>query len=94
MILGHYPEDAVALFGSDMPGIRPGDMEAISQPLDFLGINIYQGANGQGGRRRLAAIMSARSRNSHHHDGVEGNAAGALLGPEILSTSATVCRYT
>jgi beta-glucosidase len=44
MILGQYPGEAVSLFGSDMPGIRPGDMESICQPLDFLGVNIYQGA--------------------------------------------------
>jgi beta-glucosidase len=43
MILGRYPADGVALFGSDMPAIAPGDMAAIRQPLDFFGINIYQG---------------------------------------------------
>lgn len=41
MVLGQYPEDAVSLFGGDMPVIRPGDMETIGQPLDFFGINIY-----------------------------------------------------
>lgn len=29
--------------GADAPDIRPGDMELISSPTDFLGINIYSG---------------------------------------------------
>ena len=41
--LGHYPEDALELFGTDVPAIAPGDMELISQPLDFYGVNIYSG---------------------------------------------------
>lgn len=45
---GAYPEDAVAdrikaghLDGPDLPFVHPGDMEIISTPLDFLGINYY-----------------------------------------------------
>jgi len=42
--LGRYPEDGLALYGSDMDGIvQPGDMELIRQPLDFHGLNIYTG---------------------------------------------------
>lgn len=43
MLLGHYPQDGVELFGADMPAIGPDDMKTIHQPLDFLGCNIYQG---------------------------------------------------
>jgi beta-glucosidase len=42
MLLGRYPADGVALYGPSMPELRPGDMEAIRQPLDFLGVNLYQ----------------------------------------------------
>ncbi|USE03750.1 beta-glucosidase [Vibrio sp. SCSIO 43133] len=38
---GEYPEDGLALFGADAPIIKPGDMETICQPLDFVGINVY-----------------------------------------------------
>jgi beta-glucosidase len=38
---GRYPEDVLAFLGGDAPQIAPGDMEAIRQPLDFLGINYY-----------------------------------------------------
>jgi beta-glucosidase len=38
---GAYPQDIVELFQASMPAIRPGDMETISMPIDFLGINNY-----------------------------------------------------
>jgi beta-glucosidase len=38
---GTYPADMKALYGEKMPVIQPGDLEIISQPLDFLGINYY-----------------------------------------------------
>ena len=45
MLLGRYPEEGIARFGADAPRIRAGDMETISQPLDFCGINIYSAAS-------------------------------------------------
>jgi beta-glucosidase len=42
MILGRYPADGASLYGASMPEIRGGDLEAIRQPLDFLGVNLYQ----------------------------------------------------
>lgn len=41
--LGHYPEDGLALFGHERPKIEAGDMEIIRQPIDFYGLNIYDG---------------------------------------------------
>ena len=41
VFLGRYPEDALALFGADMPVFDDGDMKTICQPLDFFGVNIY-----------------------------------------------------
>lgn len=43
VFFGAYPEFEVELFGSDAPVPRAGDMELISQPLDFYGANIYNG---------------------------------------------------
>ncbi|MBU3716665.1 MAG: glycosyl hydrolase family protein, partial [Candidatus Nanopelagicaceae bacterium] len=37
---GSYPKDIVEAFGKEVP-IHPGDMEVISTPLDFLGLNYY-----------------------------------------------------
>lgn len=36
-----YPELALKLVGADAPAVRPGDMEAIAVPCDFLGVNYY-----------------------------------------------------
>ncbi len=40
---GCYPEDMLTHFGRRLmrPPIRPGDMEIISRPIDFLGVNTY-----------------------------------------------------
>lgn len=46
IVRGHYPEDGLKLFGADAPkspAIQPGDMELISQKIDFIGVNIYEG---------------------------------------------------
>jgi beta-glucosidase len=40
--LGEYPADGWRFFGSDVPTLRQGDMELISQDLDFFGINFYE----------------------------------------------------
>jgi beta-glucosidase len=41
--LGRYPEDAYEFFSDKMPEVRDGDMETISQPLDYFALNIYNG---------------------------------------------------
>ena len=42
-LLGHYPEDGLRHFGDAMPKITEAEMRTIRQPLDFYGMNIYQG---------------------------------------------------
>ncbi|MFI4897605.1 MAG: GH1 family beta-glucosidase [Phycisphaerales bacterium JB059] len=39
VVLGHYPEEALKTFAGDTPEIRDGDLEIISQPIDFYGMN-------------------------------------------------------
>ena len=44
VLRGRYPADMTALYESrygPLRGPRPGDMETISRPLDFLGVNYY-----------------------------------------------------
>ena len=41
LFFGRYPEDVLEDLGSDAPVILEGDLAAIAQPLDFLGINNY-----------------------------------------------------
>jgi beta-glucosidase len=43
VLLGRYPEDGLEFYGNEAPDIRAGDMETIAQPVDFFGVNIYEG---------------------------------------------------
>jgi beta-glucosidase len=36
-----YPADMVETFAQDMSYVKPGDLDAIATPVDFLGINYY-----------------------------------------------------
>jgi beta-glucosidase len=51
---GAYPEDMLEHYAPDAPDVRDGDLEAISAPIDFLGVNNYSrhlvraSANGEG----------------------------------------------
>ncbi len=57
VILGQYPEDGWRLFGRDVPQLRDGDLELISAPTDFLGLNIYQGAHIRRGASGKAEVV-------------------------------------
>jgi beta-glucosidase len=41
--LGKYPDVLLETYGKEVPQIKSGEMEIISQPLDFFGANIYNG---------------------------------------------------
>ena len=43
IFFGRYPEEAVKQLGPAAPPVQTGDMEAIAEKLDFLGLNIYHG---------------------------------------------------
>ncbi|HEX7084665.1 MAG TPA: GH1 family beta-glucosidase [Gaiellaceae bacterium] len=51
---GAYPEDMLERYAPAAPAVRDGDLEAISAPIDFLGVNNYSrhlvraSANGEG----------------------------------------------
>jgi beta-glucosidase len=38
---GHYPQELMEWYGSMAPRVEPSDMEIISTPIDYLGINYY-----------------------------------------------------
>ncbi len=44
LVKGEYPEDMWEVYGEDVPEVRAGDLERISAPLDFLGVNYYSRA--------------------------------------------------
>ena len=41
VLLGEYPSEAIDAFGHLAAAVRPGDLETIAQPLDWIGINYY-----------------------------------------------------
>ncbi|MDO9086981.1 MAG: GH1 family beta-glucosidase [Anaerolineaceae bacterium] len=43
LFLGKYPDLLMNWIGPMQPEIKPGDMEIIREPIDFLGINYYRG---------------------------------------------------
>lgn len=43
VFLGEYPAHLLKLYGNDVPHFDPADMKTIRQPMDFLGVNIYEG---------------------------------------------------
>ncbi|MBP1592228.1 MAG: beta-glucosidase [Oscillospiraceae bacterium] len=42
IFFGKYNDLGYEIFGDDMPQINEGDMEIISQPVDFFGLNVYE----------------------------------------------------
>ena len=57
LFLGTYPEDMVEAWAELMPEVRDGDLELISTPIDFLGVNNYTSplvsADDNGGRSQI-----------------------------------------
>jgi beta-glucosidase len=49
---GSYPADLWAAHGTAVPPVRPGDLERIASPLDFVGLNYYYSAWIRDARRR------------------------------------------
>jgi len=43
LFLGHYPEEFLRSAGENAPHVQDGDTQLISQPADFLGLNLYAG---------------------------------------------------
>jgi len=42
VFLGRYPEELSGIFGQAWPEVPAADLEAIRQPIDFLGVNYYR----------------------------------------------------
>src|SRR5690606_37061393 len=41
VFLGRYPDEMADIFGDAWPDVPPAELDAIRQPIDFLGINYY-----------------------------------------------------
>lgn len=74
IMLGKYPDEAYELFGDDMVVPEPGDMELISQPIDFYGMNIYYSS-----ANRVETGYAA-----NEYQGVPRNAMGWVIDAEVM----------
>jgi beta-glucosidase len=83
MFLGQYPADLMTRCEAEMPAIREGDMEIISQPLDFLGINIYWG--------EPVRASSGGPQQLDHVPGHQRNSFGWPVTPSALYWGARFC---
>ncbi|MDD2970873.1 MAG: GH1 family beta-glucosidase [Lachnospiraceae bacterium] len=79
VFLGKYPEDANALLGDDMPEVKEGDMKIISEPLDFIGANIYQS---------LVPGVGAEAYAQNCYQGCPRTMTDWAITPEVLYWSA------
>ncbi|GAT33600.1 beta-glucosidase [Terrimicrobium sacchariphilum] len=62
-VLGRYPEGELEVYGGAAPMFTEEEMRTIAQPLDFYGVNIYNGtvvrAGGDGGIERVPRAPGA-----------------------------------
>jgi beta-glucosidase len=59
VFFARYPQDGLEFYGDDAPEVRAGDLETIAQPVDFFGVNIYEGQYvraGANGEPELAPV--------------------------------------
>jgi beta-glucosidase len=74
LFLGRYPQDVLEHLGPDAPRVERGDLQAIAQPLDFLGVNYYS---------RLV------TREGGHWNAAEGGRALTDMGWEVYPEGLT-----
>lgn len=77
VVFGSYPADGMTAFGSEAPNPAAGDLEVISTPLDFIGLNLYWGPQVDAQHRGANAIWQYPSTHPR-------NAFGWAITPEIL----------
>lgn len=75
---GEYPAEMLERFSPDAPAIVEGDMEVISSPLDFLGVNTYT-------RNIVRADPETGRPETVVAEGVEHTAKGWEVFPEALT---------
>ena len=93
LLRGAYPEDMLRHYRavSDFSFVRDGDLERISQPLDFLGVNFYMRhtvrdeAGGGASRLRTAMRFADLGAETVLPDGIETTAMGWPVEPDGLT---------
>ena len=85
VFLGKYPEGYLESTGIHKPVIKDGDMETISQPLDFFGANIYNGSCSEAKSTKPALdIFTSRSFTGTNPKSIGTTAFDWPVTPEAL----------
>jgi beta-glucosidase len=71
---GRYPQDVIDFLGADAPQVDAGDLAAIAQPMDFMGLNYY-----------TRAVVSAQGRWDVKQSGLELTDMGWEIYPQGLT---------
>jgi beta-glucosidase len=71
---GRYPQDIVGFLGADMPQVQAGDLAAIAQPMDFMGLNYYS-----------RTVVSAQGPWDVHQGGLDLTDMGWEIYPQGLT---------
>lgn len=82
---GQYPQEALEIYGSAMPKHSEEDMRIISAPLDFFGLNLYNG------RQVRAADNAEGWEDIDRHAGFPQTAMGWPVTPEVLYWGPRFC---
>ncbi|HXW77929.1 MAG TPA: family 1 glycosylhydrolase [Acidimicrobiales bacterium] len=87
---GAYPEDVIEVFSSYKPGfdvVEAGDLAAISQPVDFLGVNYYNTSVVVDPGRLAEARTAGYCVGPQGDDGAAPLRAVAVGRPELVRTA-------
>jgi beta-glucosidase len=67
VLFGRYPEDGLRVFGAAAPKFTDQDMATIHQPIDFYGVNIYNGFKVRAGRNGEPEAIRYPDGHPHTH---------------------------
>jgi beta-glucosidase len=82
VIFGKYPEQGLKAYGADVPKIHAGDMELMKQPLDWVGVNIYNAVpvQAKASPTRQRGIDFPKQRDTHYLEGDRWISADRAVG--------------
>lgn len=78
VLFGRYPEEGLRVYAANAPRVSPGDMETMRAPLDFYGVNIYNGWLVREGKDGAPEFVAQR------HDGYDKTQLDWPVEPESL----------
>ena len=80
---GHYPEEGCRAYGKAAPRPSDADLATISQPLDFLGLNIYHGNVFRHGKKGEPEAVAREPGFARTHYGWPVEPASLYWGPRF-----------